>query len=123
MFSFLPSCFTTAENNNGKKQSEVLYHFYMSKLRENKNMDTRHFNATSIDFGEAEISAEKGVKENERIERLPGQPEVEFKQYGGYVSVDGRAGRAFYYYFVEAHRSHNSLPLLLWLNGGIIALC
>ncbi|XP_057790038.1 serine carboxypeptidase-like 40 [Salvia miltiorrhiza] len=118
MFTFMPSCFNTAENINGKKQSEVLYHFYMSKLMKNSKIDTRHFNATSIDFGEEEIYPQKGVKENDRIQRLPGQPQVKFTQYGGYVNVNRRAGRALYYYFVEAHHSHKSLPLLLWLNGG-----
>jgi serine carboxypeptidase-like clade 2 len=49
---------------------------------------------------------------------LPGQPKVEFSQYGGYVTVDKSAGRALYYYFVEAQHSEESSPLLLWLNGG-----
>ncbi|KAK4285452.1 hypothetical protein QN277_002147 [Acacia crassicarpa] len=65
--------------------------------------------------------AQQGLKEEDRIERLPGQPEgVSLSQYGGYVTVDKVAGRAFYYYFVEAQQSHYShkLPLLLWLNGG-----
>ncbi|KAK4285455.1 hypothetical protein QN277_002150 [Acacia crassicarpa] len=65
--------------------------------------------------------AQQGLKEKDRIERLPGQPEgVSFSQYGGYVTVDKTAGRALYYYFVEAQQSHHThkLPLLLWLNGG-----
>lgn len=61
-----------------------------------------------------------GLKKNDRIEKLPGQPNVEFAQYGGYVTVDEKKGRALYYYFVEAERSKQSKPLLLWLNGGII---
>ncbi|KAL0425667.1 UNVERIFIED_CONTAM: Serine carboxypeptidase-like 40 [Sesamum radiatum] len=64
------------------------------------------------------ICGKKVLKESDRIERLPGQPPVRFQQYGGYVMVNRTAGRAFYYYFVEAHHSHHSLPLLLWLNGG-----
>ena len=44
---------------------------------------------------------------------------MNFSQYGGYVMVDKFAGRALYYYFVEAQHSTDSLPLLLWLNGGI----
>lgn len=64
------------------------------------------------------VDSQKGLKENDRIGRLPGQPQVSFSQYGGYVTVDKVAGRAFYYYFVEAQRSKHTLPLLLWLNGG-----
>ncbi|CAH9118314.1 unnamed protein product, partial [Cuscuta europaea] len=66
------------------------------------------------------IPAQDGLKEKDRIERLPGQPPVRFNQYGGYVTVDKAAGRAFYYYFVEAYKQDESSlrPLLLWLNGG-----
>jgi hypothetical protein len=32
--------------------------------------------------------------------------------------VDKSAGRALYYYSVEAQHSKESSPLLLWLNGG-----
>ncbi|KAF3957327.1 hypothetical protein CMV_017648 [Castanea mollissima] len=64
------------------------------------------------------LQGQVGLKQEDRIERLPGQPYVNFSQYGGYVTVDKSAGRALYYYFVEAHHSKNSLPLLLWLNGG-----
>lgn len=61
-------------------------------------------------------------KSNDMIGFLPGQPPVEFVQYGGYVTVDQSAGRAFYYYFVEAEKDKESLPLLLWLNGGEIII-
>lgn len=61
---------------------------------------------------------QKEMKEKDRIEKLPGQPPVNFSQYGGYVTVDSKAGKAFYYYFVEAPTNKASLPLLLWLNGG-----
>ncbi|KAL2896453.1 Serine carboxypeptidase-like 40 [Bienertia sinuspersici] len=62
---------------------------------------------------------QKDMKERDRIGRLPGQPPVNFTQYGGYVTIDKKAGKAFYYYFVEAfsHSKKNSYPLLLWLNG------
>ena len=58
------------------------------------------------------VHSQLGLKEKDRIEKLPGQPHVN----GGYVTVDKLAGRAFYYYFVEAQ---TTLSLLLWLNGGI----
>ncbi|KAF2321105.1 hypothetical protein GH714_033889 [Hevea brasiliensis] len=67
------------------------------------------------------LSSVGGSKENDRIQSLPGQPKVAFEQYGGYITVDKSAGRAYYYYFVEAKHSKESLPLLLWLNGGLVA--
>ncbi|MCO5606827.1 hypothetical protein L7F22_061018 [Adiantum nelumboides] len=50
---------------------------------------------------------------------LPGQPEVQFKQYSGYITVNASAGRALFYWFIEAdsHSAHKK-PLILWLNGG-----
>jgi len=55
----------------------------------------------------------------DRIRRLPGQPEVSFGQYSGYVGVDDDGGkRALFYYFVEADVDAASKPLVLWLNGG-----
>jgi serine carboxypeptidase-like clade 2 len=45
---------------------------------------------------------------------------VKFSQYGGYVTVNKAAGRALYYYLAEADQQYkDTLPLLLWLNGGI----
>lgn len=50
---------------------------------------------------------------------LPGQPEVKFKQYSGYITVNASAGRALFYWFVEADSSNpDTKPLILWLNGG-----
>jgi serine carboxypeptidase-like clade 2 len=54
----------------------------------------------------------------DRISRLPGQPEVSFGQYSGYVGVDDGGKRALFYYFVEAEVDPASKPLVLWLNGG-----
>ncbi|KAG1331790.1 serine carboxypeptidase II-3 [Cocos nucifera] len=63
--------------------------------------------------------SQQGLKEKDRIEYLPGQPEgVDFDEYAGYVTVDQRAGRALFYYFVQAVGDPSSKPLLLWLNGG-----
>ncbi|GAA0175326.1 serine protease [Lithospermum erythrorhizon] len=85
-------------------------------------MDKRHFNASHHGHKRVQTHPQEGCKERDRIERLPGQPEVEFEQYGGYVTVNQSAGTAFYYYFVEAqpqhHANKSTLPLLLWLNGG-----
>ncbi|PSS26091.1 Serine carboxypeptidase-like [Actinidia chinensis var. chinensis] len=50
---------------------------------------------------------------------LPGQPKgVGFKQYAGYVNVNGASGRSLFYYFAEAVQDPSSKPLVLWLNGG-----
>ncbi|KAL3649753.1 hypothetical protein CASFOL_006156 [Castilleja foliolosa] len=58
-------------------------------------------------------------QERDRIIKLPGQPSnVTFSQYSGYVTVDQRAGRALFYWLVEATKKPESKPLVLWLNGG-----
>lgn len=56
----------------------------------------------------------------DRIVHLPSQPtKVSFQQFSGYVTVDGKEGRALFYYFVEAESKAASKPLVLWFNGGI----
>lgn len=60
-----------------------------------------------------------GLKEADKIDALPGQPgDVDFDQYAGYVTVDPKAGRALFYYFVESPQNSSAKPLVLWLNGG-----
>ncbi|XP_021277649.1 serine carboxypeptidase-like 45 [Herrania umbratica] len=54
----------------------------------------------------------------DRITQLPGQPNVGFQQYSGYVTVDEKKQRALFYYFAEAEVDPASKPLVLWLNGG-----
>ncbi|PQQ13874.1 serine carboxypeptidase II-3-like [Prunus yedoensis var. nudiflora] len=65
------------------------------------------------------VGSQEGLMEADKIEALPGQPagEVNFNQYAGYVTVDPKAGRALFYYFVEANNS-SSNPLVLSLHGG-----
>ncbi|KAL6552462.1 hypothetical protein OROHE_007826 [Orobanche hederae] len=108
------SCFLA--QTSGKRQTEALSQFYNKKLILT-DIDRSPFNAIH-NLNEAQILSQEGLKESDRIERLPGQPEVNFEQYGGYVTVDQTSGRALYYYFVEAQHSENTLPLLLWFNGG-----
>ncbi|KAF6138010.1 hypothetical protein GIB67_041883 [Kingdonia uniflora] len=55
---------------------------------------------------------------NDKIMMLPGQPQVNFQQFSGYVTVDDKKQRALFYYFVEAEIDSASKPLVLWLNGG-----
>ena len=67
----------------------------------------------------SELSYEvKAQQEADRIIELPGQPQVSFKQYSGYVTVNESHGRALFYWFFEATHSPEKKPLLLWLNGG-----
>ncbi|KAB1222170.1 Serine carboxypeptidase-like 45 [Morella rubra] len=54
----------------------------------------------------------------DKIVRLPGQPQVGFQQYAGYITIDEKQQRALFYYFVEAETEPASKPLVLWLNGG-----
>ncbi|KAL2340311.1 hypothetical protein Fmac_008251 [Flemingia macrophylla] len=56
-------------------------------------------------------------QEADRVHGLPGQPEVKFKQYAGYITVNETHGRALFYWFFEATHKPEQQPLLLWLNG------
>lgn len=102
----------------GKKQSEVLGKYY--KAKQDSAFGNDYYKAAAVENVELDkvILPQEGLKDKDWIKKLPGQPPVKFQQYGGYVTVDGSAGRALYYYFTEAENS-KSLPLLLWLNGGI----
>ncbi|XP_021675317.2 serine carboxypeptidase-like 45 isoform X2 [Hevea brasiliensis] len=57
-------------------------------------------------------------KEDDKIVSLPGQPQVSFQQYAGYVTIDEKQRRALFYYFVEAESEPASKPFVLWLTGG-----
>lgn len=69
-------------------------------------------------FSNVYVSPQDGMMEADKIEKLPGQPNVDFDQYSGYVTVDPKNERALFYYFVESLRNASSKPLVLWLNGG-----
>ncbi|KAM0953223.1 putative carboxypeptidase D [Dioscorea sansibarensis] len=63
------------------------------------------------------------AQEKDKVTALPGQPfNLSFSHYSGYVTVDDVAGRALFYWLVEAidkkTTAEESLPLVLWLNGG-----
>ncbi|KAI9088653.1 hypothetical protein K1719_029767 [Acacia pycnantha] len=75
--------------------------------------------ATTILFVVAQIwLTVNSFSEEDEIHSLPGQPPAEFRQYGGYITVDDENQRALFYYFVEAEGDHMSKPLVLWLQGG-----
>lgn len=84
-------------------------HLSRSKRGVGSSGDNRHFNV---------LSRVPSLKEKDLIKKLPGQPSVSFRQYGGYVTVDERASRFLFYYFVEAIKPTASTPLVLWFNGG-----
>ncbi|KAI3425588.1 Carboxypeptidase, partial [Psidium guajava] len=119
LFSLLLS--TAIVRIHGKKQGEILGSLYKAKFW-NPRVDNSH--SHEIDHHElneeheTRLYSQDGLKGKDRIRRLPGQPQVEFDHYSGYVTVDELAGRAFLYYLAEAPRDKDSLPLLLWLNGG-----
>ncbi|KAA8528565.1 hypothetical protein F0562_035920 [Nyssa sinensis] len=70
-------------------------------------------------FSPVYVGVQDGLMEADKIVALPGQPKgVDFDQYAGYVTVDPKAGRALFYYFVESPQNSSTKPLLLWLNGG-----
>ncbi|KAI3767364.1 hypothetical protein L2E82_17459 [Cichorium intybus] len=58
------------------------------------------------------------LQEADRINRLPGQPQVNFDQYSGYATVDSKAEKALFYYFAESPHNSSTKPVVLWLNGG-----
>ncbi|KAK3012484.1 hypothetical protein RJ639_007935 [Escallonia herrerae] len=60
-----------------------------------------------------------GQQKLDQVSQLPGQNfSVSFPHYAGYVTVNEKAGRGLFYWFVEAVNDPSSKPLVLWLNGG-----
>ncbi|CAN4088697.1 unnamed protein product [Withania somnifera] len=66
----------------------------------------------------ASVGIDSALTHPDKIIKLPGQPQVGFQQFSGYVSVDDKKQRSLFYYFVEAETDPASKPLVLWLNGG-----
>ncbi|KAK2974201.1 hypothetical protein RJ640_021492 [Escallonia rubra] len=64
------------------------------------------------------MEVDASFSQPDRIIQLPGQPQVGFQQFSGYVTVDEKKQRALFYYFAEAETDPVSKPLVLWLNGG-----
>lgn len=68
------------------------------------------------------ITLASSLSEADKITSFPGQPQVKFKQYAGYITIDENQHRALFYYFAEAEIEPASKPLVLWLNGGMLLL-
>lgn len=97
----------------------------LGKLMEPKRLrrqsESRYSDTVSVstEYSPVYIGPQDGLKDGDKIEALPGQPNgVNVNQYSGYVTVDPTAGRSFFYYFVESDHNSSSKPLVLWLNGG-----
>ena len=101
VISIFFSCFAS-QSHAGNKQIQALDNLYKTKRSADSAIDTSHFepprNVTR------DILCQDGLKKKDKISNFPGQPFVKFDQYGGYVTVNESAGRAFYYYFVEAEK-------------------
>ncbi|XP_043692773.1 putative serine carboxypeptidase-like 53 [Telopea speciosissima] len=114
----LTTCFAVAGKH--ERQSDVLHRFFKEKLQNKAGINTEPIYVENDIFNNIHVEPQECLKEQDKIEKLPGQPFVNFSQYGGYVITDKSAGRALYYYFAEALESKEK-PLLLWLNGGILS--
>ncbi|KAK4592033.1 hypothetical protein RGQ29_016494 [Quercus rubra] len=122
LFFVSVSCLLAQTHGSVGKEGKALDFLFKPKLKESLGVDTSPFEVSNVVDEADKVDNhvhphEVGLKEKDRIVRLPGQPQVNFSQYGGYVTVNKEAGRALYYYLTEAENSKD-LPLLLWLNGG-----
>ncbi|XP_028112919.1 serine carboxypeptidase-like 45 isoform X1 [Camellia sinensis] len=62
-----------------------------------------------------ESSSSSSLSASDRIHQLPGQPQVSYHQFSGYVTVDAKKQKA---QVLEAESNPASKPLVIWLNGG-----
>ncbi|GER52353.1 serine carboxypeptidase-like protein [Striga asiatica] len=114
LMAYVTECLCRRGNNNPLREF-----MNMRNLRKQSNHpfltmdDSNDFKSSSV-----YVASQTGMKEADKIKALPGQPKVSFSQYSGYVTVDQKAGRALFYYFVEAAENPTNKPLVLWLQGG-----
>ncbi|KAG0503571.1 hypothetical protein HPP92_003643 [Vanilla planifolia] len=120
-FLFSVLFITTAHANQGNTMlawSKTRLLHRLNKSNSSYVLDARKITHQTYSSS-AFLGSQKGLRKADEIKSLPGQPlDVNFKQYGGYVTVDAEAGRALFYYFVEATHDSHIKPLVLWLNGG-----
>nr|GMC52329.1 serine carboxypeptidase II-3-like [Ipomoea batatas] len=98
----------------GSSQAEYLYNLIMSRSTQHSEewpeLEDAEL-AISSSFS-ANIEAQEGSMEADKIDALPGQPAgVKFNQYSGYVTVDRKAGRSLFYYFAESPHNSSINPL------------
>jgi serine carboxypeptidase-like clade 2 len=90
-----------------------------------RHKDNKVHGRSHVDRATTNISPQPqdGLKEADKVSELPGQPgPAVFDQYAGYVTVNSTAGKALFYYFVEAAQDPSTKPLVLWLNGGTMLI-
>ncbi|XP_027329892.1 serine carboxypeptidase II-3-like [Abrus precatorius] len=125
LWSLLLSGCYFAISCDANQQGEYLYKFIESK----RFKKASHGGASIAEDGGDGVATyfskvhvvkeQSGWMEADKVKALPGQPKgVDFDQYAGYVTVDAKAGRALFYYFVESPQNSSTKPLVLWLNGG-----
>ncbi|XP_024963652.1 serine carboxypeptidase-like 31 [Cynara cardunculus var. scolymus] len=75
---------------------------------------------TIVVASHGQLSSEKtsNIQNKDLVTNLPHQPNVDFRHYAGYVTVNEKNGRALFYWFYEAWTLPDEKPLVLWLNGG-----
>ncbi|XP_076940259.1 serine carboxypeptidase 1-like [Bidens hawaiensis] len=115
VFSLYLLAFSAASKDN---QISNLNKLFQSRRSENPPHAGKWTEQDISNLSAFHIVPQEGSMEADRIDKLPGQPEVDFNQYAGYVTVDAEAGRALFYYFAESPYNSSSKPLVLWLNGG-----
>ncbi|KAJ0965836.1 hypothetical protein J5N97_026974 [Dioscorea zingiberensis] len=85
-----------------KRSARAFFLLFLNLVLPNIAVETEVINGQSFD----------------RITSLPGQPEVSFSQFSGYITVNKKHGRALFYWLTEAVSHASKKPLVLWLNGG-----
>jgi len=117
-FMFLSWCHL-AISCEGNQQGEYLYKLIRSKRGKKVISEEASKARNGGDEKFWKVEEERVLMEGDKVKGLPGEPEgVDFDQYGGYVTVDAKAGRRLFYYFVESPHNASNKPLVLWLNGG-----
>lgn len=124
LWSLILLCCHFTISCKANQQGEYLHKFIQSK-RSQKSSSHGEASTSSAYFVNKHVSKvdvveqKSGLMEANKVKGLPGQPKgVNFDQYAGYVTVDAKAGRALFYYFVESPQNSSTKPLVLWLNGG-----
>ncbi|XP_026394481.1 serine carboxypeptidase II-3-like [Papaver somniferum] len=112
---------TVVECFGAGKANDPLGKIIKAQLASSKSVLVEGYATKSTaEYSPVYMGTQDGLKEADKIDALPGQPEqeVSFDQYSGYVTVDAGHGRALFYYFAESPQNSSTNPPVLWLNGG-----
>ncbi|KAK6933925.1 Peptidase S10, serine carboxypeptidase [Dillenia turbinata] len=91
IFFLCASCQLFTQSYGKKTQAEALRHLYKAKLHKKGSIDARHFEGFPF-RDESSVLPQAGLKEKDKVEKLPGQPPIDFDQYSGYVTINQTAG-------------------------------